>query len=331
MRIEVEERTILCDTSRVPVTERADLWADAVSKLFVPLECTPKERVSFRGRMRAGSVGPVALCDLDVSPHTIRRTRQLAANTNGDQYKLSLMLSGEALIEQDRHEAVLRKGDFAIYDCSRPYVLVGGEHFRMLVCVLPRDIVGLTTEQIGHITATQISGDVGVAWAMAPFLTRLADLAIRDEMPTDVYRLVESIVDLVESLCATALGANDGAHPQSRAELMLRIRAYINAHLGDPALTPAGIASAHFVSKRLLHKLFEAQGTSVSRWIREQRLERCREDLSNPHLRDETISTIGIRWGLENSAHFSRLFRDQYGRSPSELRHEAFSEAEQLG
>ena len=219
-------------------------------------------------------------------------------------------------------------GDLAIYDCSRPYVLVGGDPFRMLVCVMPRDIVGLTAERVGQITATRISGDIGIAWAMAPFLTRLADLAIRDEVPADEYRLVESVVDLVESLCATALGRDPGPRPLSHTELLLRIRAYINTNLGDPALSPTGIASAHYVSKRLLHKLFEAEGTSVSRWIREQRLEHCRQDLSDPRLRDETVSRICMRWGLVDSAHFSRLFHERYGSSPTEFRRQLFSAAD---
>ena len=155
---------------------------------------------------------------------------------------------------------------------------------------------------------------------MAPFLKRLADLAIRDEVPPDEHRVVESVVDLVESLCVSAMGDDVSPHAHSRAELLLRIRAYIEAHLDDPDLTPTQIASAHFVSKRYLHKLVESEGTTVARWIRERRLERCRRDLVNPRRRDETVSSIGIRWGLTDAAHFSRLFRDAFGCTPTEYR-----------
>jgi AraC-like DNA-binding protein len=314
--------TVVCDTATVPASDRAELWVEAVSELFVPLECIPRGGTRFFGRLRAGTLGPVQLCGLEVSPHTVKRTPKLAANTAGDQYKLSLSLGGEALIVQDGREAVLRPGDFAIYDCTRPYTLVANDPFRMLVCVLPRDIIGLSPERIAAATATRIPGSGGIAWAMAPFLKRLADLAIREEVPPDEHRVVESVVDLVESLCASVISDDTGPYAHSRAELLLRIRAYIDSHLGDPDLTPTQIAAAHFISKRYLHKLFEAEGVSVSRWIRERRLERCRCDLAGQQRRDETVTTIGMRWGFMDAAHFSRLFRDAYGCTPTEYRRE---------
>ena len=110
---------------------------------------------------------------------------------------------------------------------------------------------------------------------------------------------------------------------RSRAEILLNIQSYIEAHLGDSDLDPEEIARASFISTRYLHKLFEAEGTSVCRWIRSQRLERCRRDLLDPALSHETILAIASRWGLPGPQHFSRLFRSAYGCSPSELRREA--------
>jgi AraC-like DNA-binding protein len=160
----------------------------------------------------------------------------------------------------------------------------------------------------------------GIAWAMAPFLKRLAQLTIRDEVPPDEHRVVESVVDLIGSLCAMVLTDDVGPRAHSRAELVLRIRAYIDAHLSDPDLTPTRLAATHFISKRYLHKLFEAEGVSVACWIRERRLERCRSGLVDPRWREETIASVGVRCGLTDAAHFSRLFRETYGCTPGEYR-----------
>jgi AraC-like DNA-binding protein len=71
---------------------------------------------------------------------------------------------------------------------------------------------------------------------------------------------------------------------------------------------------------RYLYRLFEAQGTTVAAWIRHRRLERCRADLTDPALRAAPVSAVAARWGLPDSAHFSRLFRRTYGLPPAEYR-----------
>src|SRR6185437_9342029 len=115
--------------------------------------------------------------------------------------------------------------------------------------------------------------------------------------------------------------------PRSRAEVLLNAQSFIEANLGDPDLDPAEIARASFVSTRYLHKLFESEGTSVCRWIRTARLERCRRDLLDPALGHLTILAIATHWGLPSSQHFSRLFHAAYGCSPSEIRRRAHASA----
>ena len=311
---------VICDTSSVPAEDRAELWVTATSELFVPLECTPHDRASFAGLLQAGVVGPLALSRLEVSPHTVQRTAALAADTDGDRYKLSLLLAGQALVVQDGREAVLQPGDFALYDCSRPYTIEGAGGFRMLVCMLPRAVLGLVPARVGRMTATRIRGDGGIAWAVAPFLERLADLAVCDEVPGAHHRVVESVVDSW-SRSAPARTTATAVVSSSRAELLLRpLRTRVPPQ--RPVLSPAQIAAAVHVSKRDPHRLFEAEGISVSRWIRQRRLEQCRRDLADPSRRDHTVTSIGVRWGLVDSAHFSRLFREAYGCTPTEYRRE---------
>jgi AraC-like DNA-binding protein len=162
-----------------------------------------------------------------------------------------------------------------------------------------------------------------LARAAVAFLLGLAggleDGTIR---PTDAPDSIECVIDLVRALYAGPARAEETTRLRTRAEILLDIQAFIETHLGDPELDPDRIARASFISTRYLHKLFESEGTSVCRWIRESRLERCRRDLLDPSLDDETILTIASRWGLPGPQHFSRLFRSAYGCSPSDLRRE---------
>jgi AraC-like DNA-binding protein len=102
--------------------------------------------------------------------------------------------------------------------------------------------------------------------------------------------------------------------------MLLRIHAFIEQHLGDADLAPGLVAAAHYISVRYLYRLFEAQGETVAAWIRHRRLEGCRKELADPAFSAAPVSSVAARWGLPDSAHFSRLFRRTYGLPPAEYR-----------
>src|SRR5260370_39969348 len=57
-----------------------------------------------------------------------------------------------------------------------------------------------------------------------------------------------------------------------------------------------------------------------------RRLERAREDLTDPVHSHLSISDICFRWGFNDAAHFSRAFHDTYGVSPRNFRRAATAE-----
>lgn len=108
--------------------------------------------------------------------------------------------------------------------------------------------------------------------------------------------------------------------PTNRVVLVRRIYAFMEERLGDHELSPGGIAAAHNISLRYLHKLFEPEDATVAGWIRRRRMERCARDLTDPALVRRPASAIAARWGFPNAAHFNRLFRAHYGVPPGEFR-----------
>ncbi|MEU4806572.1 helix-turn-helix domain-containing protein [Actinosynnema sp. NPDC023587] len=102
--------------------------------------------------------------------------------------------------------------------------------------------------------------------------------------------------------------------------LLHRVKAFIDAWLSGPELTPERVAAANHVSTRQLYRLFETEGTTVARWIRDRRLERCRRDLIADGV---GVGVVGARWGMPDSSYFSRVFRQTYGCPPREYRRAA--------
>jgi AraC-like DNA-binding protein len=107
----------------------------------------------------------------------------------------------------------------------------------------------------------------------------------------------------------------------SRPAALLRdIHAFIDQNLANPDLCPAAIASAHHISERYLYLVFAGQGTSVAAWIRDRRLQHCRQDLADPGMHGRSVAAIATRWGFTSPAHFNRVFRKTFGMAPGQYR-----------
>lgn len=80
------------------------------------------------------------------------------------------------------------------------------------------------------------------------------------------------------------------------------------------------IAARHQLSSRYVGMLFESEGTSMTEFVREQRLRRARSMLLNPRYRERRIAEIAYAVGFNDLSYFNRSFRRRFGHSPSEIR-----------
>lgn len=290
----------------------------AVSESFVPLQVSSVGADRFRGVIRGASVDEVHVTEVRATSHVVERTPELIARGDRSYFKVSLMLAGTGLLIQDDREAVLQAGDLAVYDTDRPYSLVFDQDFRTMVVMFPKHLISLPSDMIGQLTAVRISGKEGLGGMVAPYLTQLAGNL--DQLAgTTGARLAHSALDLVTTVFTRELGLDEASADPHRA-LVQRIRSHIDRNLASTDLGPASIASAHFISTRHLHGLFQEQGVTVSTWIRTRRLEQCRRDLLDPMLADRPVAAVAARWGFVDAAHFSRAFKTAFGVSPSEYR-----------
>jgi AraC-like DNA-binding protein len=179
----------------------------------------------------------------------------------------------------------------------------------LLAVFIPADALGVYRQ-----TFERVSDQTGTDSARTPGLVAhlLQGLAEPDAaMAGSSCRVAQHVVGLL-----TLIWSDEPTEGSGRDRLAENSKAYIDAHLGDADLTAERIASELHVSTRTLHRLFEAEQTTIGSWIRGRRLEQCRLDLTDRRLQDEPVSQIAARWGLWDPAHFSRVFKATFGLSP---------------
>ncbi|MEV4901143.1 helix-turn-helix domain-containing protein [Citricoccus sp. NPDC055426] len=299
-------------------------WRELVSGSFVPLEVEQTGPGPFRGHLSGRHLQELAIMQVSAGAHAVVRTPELIRPATGARpasghYKLNLQVSGYGLLVQDGRETVLSPGDLAIYDTERPYSLAFEEEFSTLVLMFPRQLTGLSAEDIGEMTATTMGAGHRLGQAVVPFITQIGAMLPTLDGPIG-HRLALNVVDLLSTVLADELYSRHDADGTQQNRLLRRIHHFIESQLANPDLDPDLVAAAHYLSTRSLHQLFATTDHTVARWIRVRRLEQCRRDLLDPLHHDLPVGAIGARWGLPDPAHFSRVFRAEFGRSPAQYR-----------
>ncbi|GII82184.1 AraC family transcriptional regulator [Sphaerisporangium siamense] len=310
---------VLVRTADLPAGRRLDAWRAVVCDTLGPLDLRIHRDAPLRGEIEMGRLGPVGVGRVHTStPHSVYRTAGLIQRDDREEYRVVLAVSGSPRVAQDGRATQLARGEFAVYDFTRPYELAYDRAVRLAVFSFPRHLLSLPPDAVASLAALPIGAESGAGALAVPLLRRVA----ADHTtygPESAVRLSAVVTDLVGAAVAERLELTRSLPDDSRRRtLMLAVRAFIEGRLGDPGLDPAQVAAAHHVSVRYLHRLFEAESTTVAAWIRQRRLERCRAELARGG--DEPVSAIAARWGLPDSAHFSRLFRRAYGMPPAEYR-----------
>ena len=313
-------------TEDLPVTERFDAWHELISHMLAPVEVTSDDPMGLRVEMHLAEFGAVQVSSVRVSPSESHRTPKLIRRSDPATFQLLLQLRGRNIVTQDRKSALLRPSDLVLYHTSRPYhvrTVADEDTAEGLMVVIPHSLLPLPARKIDRTTVTTFSGQEGIGALLSGFLARLTTGPERYR-PGDSARLGTILTDLLAAQIAYQLDTLRSLPPEVQERtLLLRIYAFIHQHLRDPELSPATIAAAHNISTRTLHRLFQTQNCTVSEWIRDRRLERCRRDLADPELKDQPIHAIAVKWGFTNAPHFSRTFRTAHALTPRDYRRQA--------
>lgn len=101
-----------------------------------------------------------------------------------------------------------------------------------------------------------------------------------------------------------------------------RALAFLRRHLEHP-LTVEDLAEAAGVSPRTLFRDFKKEiGASPMEVLREERLERIRQELSDPQP-ETSVTEVAFQWGFNHLGRLAAVYRDRYGETPSDTLHRA--------
>jgi AraC-like DNA-binding protein len=264
-------------------------------------------------RWRSFSEGVLAVC---IASSPIRASWKHFARYD-DGFALAMFRAGPAQVSHCGREVDVARGSAVVLSGADPVAMMRTDYSyfsfpRAALAPLVADLDGAFMSVIpaGSEALRLLAGYAdlmtGTAEAMSPELSRLAGTHVCD-------------------LAALALGVRRDAAEVAkgrglRAARLQAIVADIERNLGARNVRPAVLAARHRVTPRYVHKLFEAEGTTLSRYVLGRRLARVHRMLTDPRYAACAIGGVAYDAGFGDLSTFNREFRRRYGATPSDVR-----------
>ena len=305
-------------TNTYPKEQRYDAWRFALKRASLGLENADKSNL----------YGELVQVVSDSGIHFVRlvgTAQEYTVDFREDPGSLwlAIFLDGSCVARSGADTLNFGDGDMICARSESPVSLQLTADHRMLLLRIPANSLDQRLKTPMPDKPRRLSADTGPTRLLSSMLRSLVDMTT--DISGDSLRPVELALSefLLASLLSDAPPRALGGAAGMRAALLERIFQTIEMRLSDPDLNYQQIASEHGISPRYLQKLFESIDDSFGHYVKVRRLERCRLDLISPLHAQKSISDILFQWGFNDSASFSRAFREQYGISPREYRKNA--------
>ncbi|NYT82846.1 helix-turn-helix domain-containing protein [Alcaligenaceae bacterium] len=304
-------------TSGVDQRERFDYWRDAISNAFVPLEPVPAKGqtalANFQGAIRGLHLPSLRISTISADGHEVSLTRSGIARQQGSPFFVNLLRRGSVHVTQYGERATAASGDIYVVDSAAPWSVSFNEPFEMFCIEISDEILRPRLGAMGRLPSPVLSGE-GTR-VLRNYLGMLQDQPIEE-----LTQLQDLVFEHCVSLVARSGAGAAGQTPSARDSAVMRQRAldFIDRNLTNPELNPEAVCSALRISRSYLFKLLASGEHTFASYVREARLQGCRQALLRHPARP--VSHIASSWGFAEVSTFNRLYRNRFGETPSQSR-----------
>ncbi|MDX3498097.1 helix-turn-helix transcriptional regulator [Streptomyces turgidiscabies] len=290
----------------LPSTDPADQFDDQVL-----MSCRGGQ---FTGDFSAWRTGRLLGCD--VANDAASTAKRIVPHDGRGTYIVGALLEGEASYVGSTGSTILTPSSLIVYPAQESFFFSYTTAFHYTLIAVTAEELRVPESSLARL-AQQIQVEASpFSAALTAFMRAGNCSAVASLSAHDLADVGEYATQMVRRIVARSDENHFGRSGDTR---LAPILAWIEQNLSDLRLGPERVAEAHHVSLRQLHRLFTGTGTTCSQYILRRRLERIREDILR-YDPDASLTTIALRWGIDDPSYLSKVFRKHFGTSPREAR-----------
>ncbi len=292
-------------TSGIAPAARLAFWNQVVSEAFDDIVVDAKP--GFEGAVAMRRIGDIEFARVESGAAQVRRLRPLCG-ANGSLFKIHLQERGCGVSRQGRHEAVLQPGAFTLCDASQPYSLEFSGFNQMMVLRFPAAQLMARMDDPERYIGRAMDAHLGANRVLTGFLRSVWE---NEDVGADFEEAIPGII--MDMMAGAFKAGNDSSGGDRVDDRSKCIRAYIDAHISDPALRASTVARATGVSSRSMQMMFARSGMTATEYIVMQRLKLAAARLMNGAT---NITELAYDLGFSDLTYFSKSFKRRFGVSP---------------
>lgn len=231
-----------------------------------------------------------------------------------EHFFIMQQVSGQMRLASSASTGMLRANDMVLLDSCSAYEYLNARSSETVLVPFHFDFVE-SRRNLFASCGQRIDGSAGVGKVLATTLSSLLNLG---ETPCQADR--RAMLDAVRVLLSRVLDQAPAEAPSGGRGLLAMAEQIVLRDLADPALSPDAIADAIGLSRRQLYRLFAEQGTTPSSWLWRMRLAEAHARIVSAEWSGVSLTQIAFDVGFNDMAHFSRLYRAQFGAAPRDMR-----------
>ena len=305
-------------SSAFPGRDRFERWREVVRSEFVNSNYESPLGNDLQAVLRKDTVGQVMAFGLWGNSGSYARTKSVC-EASDDFLTCIKIKHGKTRVPTPAGIVTLSPGTVIICDAFSPVNVVGEGFCSTIGAAVPGPVF--------RSLVRSGAGSQPLVFSPNAFQTRLLtqylELTLRSPPADPETRLLvgQHLSDLAIAAMQSLLpGAEESLQRGQRAARLRVAKEFVLRHLAEPELNAESAAQPLSISSRAVQLLFEAEGTTFSSYVLEQRLLHAFSQLRDPRRDTLAVSQIAYAAGFVDLSHFNRCFRRRFGDTPTGAR-----------